>query len=196
MVLLAPLALAAARCTSPEPALYMLRPVPGTPQGGGPVAVKLARATLAGYLDRSEIVRDSTANRLDVASGERWAEPLGSMIGRVLALNLSQRLPGSTVFTEEGALSVDAAATVELDVQRFDLDPDGMAVLLVQVAVQQRNGRDPAYTRSLRLTGRPASAATADLVSEMSVLVGQLADAVAQMLRSAGPVLLYNGRRR
>ncbi len=199
-MLLAPLALAASRCTSPEPALYTLRPVLGTPQGGGPIAVKLEQPGLAGYLDRTEIVRDAAANRLDLASGERWGEPLGDMIGRVLGLDLSQRLPGSSVFTAAGTLSVDATATVELDVQRFDLDTDGTVVLLAQVAVEQ-GSRDPAFTRSLRLTSRPASAATADLVSAMSAVLGQLADALAALLRAsnaraAGPMPLQTRHRR
>ena len=199
-LLLAPLLLAVARCASPDPAIYTLRAVPGAAEGGGPQAVKLDRPGLAGYLDRSEIVRDSSTNRLRLDSGERWGEPLGDMIGRVLAEDLSQRLPGSSVFNESGAISVDASATVELDVERFDLDTSGQVVLLVQVAVELGASHDPAFTRSLRLTMRPASASTPDLVSAMSALIGQLADAVATLLRSAharaaGPAALRPGRR-
>ncbi|MEJ1979286.1 MAG: PqiC family protein [Acetobacteraceae bacterium] len=196
-LLLAPLVLAAARCASPDPAMYTLRAVPGAAQGGGPVAVKVARPGLAGYLDRSEIVRDSTANRLLLRGGERWGEPLGDMIGRVLAEDLAQRLPGTSVFTEAGAISADASATVELDVQRFDLDATGVVVLLAQVAVQQGRGHDPALTRSLRLTTQPTADGTPELVTAMSALVGQLADAVAGMLRqpSARPTPLQAERR-
>ena len=86
--------LAVAGCASPDPAYYTLRPVAGTavPSGGGPV--KLARPGLAGYLDRPEIVRNSATNRLTLQSGERWGEPVGDMIGRVLAEDMGQRLPG------------------------------------------------------------------------------------------------------
>ncbi len=187
-------------CASPDPALYTLRAVPGQGAGGGPATVKLARPGLAGYLDRSEIVRDSTANRLDIKAGERWGEPLGDMIGRVLALDLAQRLPGSSVFTEAGAISVDASATVEMDVQRFDLDPAGEVVLLAQVAVEQGRDHDHALTRSLRLTARPAGPDTPQLVSAESDALGQLADQVAAMLRSLQPTPLGDpagpGRRR
>ena len=183
-LLLAPLLLAAARCTSPDPAIYTLRAVPGVAQTGGPAAIKLARPGLAGYLDRPEIVRDSAANRLALRSGERWGEPLGDMIGRVLAEDLTQRLSGSSVFTEAGSISVDPAATVELDIQRFDLDASGIVVLQVQVAVEPGGSHDPAGTRSLRLTLAPASDSTSDLVSAMSALVGQLADAIANLVLS------------
>ncbi len=182
--MLAPLALAAARCASTDPAIYTLRAAPGVAMGGGPVAIKIARPGLAGYLDRPEIVRDNAANRLKLDSGERWGEPLGDMVGRVLALDLAQRLPGSSVFTEAGTISVDPSATVELDIQRFDLDSGGSVVLLVQIAVEQGRSHDPSSTRSVRRTVQPASTLTPDVVAGMSTALGQLADEVAGLLRT------------
>ena len=188
--LLAPLAIGLARCASPDPAIYTLRAVAGTVTGGGPTAVKIARPGLAGYLDRPEIVRDSSVSRLTLNSGERWGEPLGDMMGRVLALDLSERLPGTSVFTEAGTISVDPSATVELDIQRFDLDLSGSVILLVQVAVEQGRSHDPSFTRSVRLTVVPASKSTPDVVSAMSQALGQLADLVAGILRQVGPTVL------
>jgi uncharacterized lipoprotein YmbA len=184
---LAPAALLLARCASPDPAIYTLRAVPGASVGGGPVAIKVARPGLAGYLDRPEIVRDNSVSRLTLNSGERWGEPLGDMMGRVLALDLAQRLPGSSVFTEAGTISVDPSATVELDIQRFDLDTSGSVILLAQVAVQQGRNHDPAATHALRLTVRSASTGTPDVVAAMSAALGQLADAVADLLRALVP---------
>ena len=198
-MLLLPLTAALVRCASADPAVYTLRAVPGPSAGGGPMAVKLARPGLAGYLDRPEIVRDSAANRLTLNSGERWGEPLGDMVGRVLALDLAQRLPGSSVFTEAGTISVDPSATVEMDIQRFDLDPSGMIVLLVQIAVEAGRSHDPSATRSLRLTVQSSSTGTPDVVVAMSMALGQLADQVATLLRgmpaAAGPIATP-GRRR
>ena len=184
------LVLAVAGCTSADPAQYTIRAVPGQPTPGGPSAVKVARPGLAGYLDRPEIVRDSSSSRLELKSGERWGEPLGDMFGRVLALDLAQRLPGSSVFTEAGTISVDAAATVELDIQRFDLDPSGTVVLLAQVAVELGRSHDPSGTRSIRVTAQPAGPGTPELVSAMSDALGQMADQVASTLRAAVPLNL------
>jgi uncharacterized lipoprotein YmbA len=186
-LLVAPAVLALARCASPDPAIYTLRAVPGSAAGGGPMAIKVARPGLAGYLDRPEIVRDNSVSRLTLNSGERWGEPLGDMVGRVLALDLAQRLPGSSVFTEAGTISVDPSATVELDIQRFDLDTGGSVILLAQVAVQQGRAHDPAATHSLRLTVQPASTGTPDVVAAMSGALGQLADSVADLLRALSP---------
>lgn len=170
-------------CASPEPAYYTLAALPGPAQPGGPRTVELRRPGLAGYLDRPEIVRAGGQFQLRVAQGERWGEPLGDLIGRTLAEGLTTRLPGTTVFTALGSIGTDADAAVELDVQRFDLDPSGEVVLLMQVAVQRGRGRAPVAARPLRIRTRPAANSTPDLVAAMSAALAQAADAIAGMLR-------------
>jgi uncharacterized lipoprotein YmbA len=183
--LLAGLALSA--CTSAEPAYYTLAALPGAAGAGGPKLVEVQRPGLAGYLDRPGIVRADSAYRLSVAGMERWGEPLGDLIGRVLAEDLNQRLPGSSVFTSAGSISADPDATVQLDVQRFDADAGGQVVLLAQVAVSRGRNRATAITQTVRQTMRPAGPATSDLVAAMSTVLGQLADTVAGTLRGARP---------
>jgi len=180
-VLLAGLLLAS--CSSPEPAYYTLAAVRGTPQGRGPALVELRRPGLAGYLDRPEIVRSNTQYQLRVGSGERWGEPFGDMVSRVLAEDLNSRLPGTSVFTSTGAISVDAGATIEMDVQRFDADPSGTVQFLAQVAVSRGRNRANATARAIRVTVTPASGSTADYVAAMSNALGQAADQIAAMLR-------------
>ena len=179
---LVPAALALSGCASPEPAYFTLAPVPGTPRSGGPKLVELQRPGLAGYLDRPGIVRANSAVQLNVAANERWGEPLGDLIGRILAEDLNQRLTGSSVFTTAGSISAQPDARIELDVQRFDADASGAVVLLAQVAVS-RGRRANAATRTVRLTQRPAGPATRDLVAAMSTVLGGLADTLAAMLR-------------
>ena len=176
------LALAAAGCKSPEPAYFTLAAVPGTPAPGGPRLIELQRPGLAGYLDRPGLVRADNSYQLKVAESERWGEPLGDLIGRILSENLSQRLPGSSVFTTAGAISAPPDARVELDVQRFDADASGTVVLLAQVAVSRGRG-SPAATQTVRQSLRPASPATRDVVAAMSSALGGLSDTIAGMLR-------------
>lgn len=171
-----------AGCASPEPAYYTLLAQRGAVAGTGPKLVELRRIGLAGYLDRPEIVRNNSDYRLSILGGERWGEPLGDLVARILAENLNSRLPGSSVFTAAGTISATADATVELDLQRFDLDPTGQVVLLAQVAVSRSRARASAAAQTVRLTVTPAGASTTQLVAAMSMALGQLADRVASLL--------------
>ncbi|WP_428484868.1 PqiC family protein [Rhodopila sp.] len=172
------LAAAPAACTSPNPILYVLAPVPGTILTGAPRNVALRAISLARYLERSQIVRSSEGYRLDVLSNEWWGEPLDALMNRILVQELAQRLPGSTVYADNGAISMPPDATVEINLQRFDLDHTGAVLLLAQVAVRGH----PTAERGISLTVRPSDQTTSALVAAMSTAVGRLADAIAALL--------------
>jgi len=167
-----------ASCASPNPALYTLAVMPGEPHIGTPHVVELRAIGLARYLERSQIVRSSEDFRLDVLGGDWWGEPLDAMLGRVLVQELTERLPGTTVFAESGAISPAADATVAINVLRLDSDRSGAVILLAQIAISGPN----AATKSVRLSVMPPSPGTPGLVSAMSIATGQLADTVAAVL--------------
>ena len=165
-------------CTSPNPTLYTLAPVPGPAQPGGPRIVKLRGIGLARYLERPQIVRSSEGYRLDVMANDWWGEPLGALMARTLIAELTQRLPGTTVYLESGAISASADATVEINIERMDLDAAGQLILSAQIAIA---GRHPA-ARSLRLEIAPPDATMSGFAAAASTAVGQLADTIAAML--------------
>jgi uncharacterized lipoprotein YmbA len=189
-------------CSSPNPTLYVLATMPGAPhtglpgatragspgatrtgspgatRAGAPPIVVLRAIAIAHYLERSQIVRSSEGYRIDVLSNEWWGEPLDTMIGRVLVQELNQRLPGSTVYGDGGAISTTPGATVEINLQRFDLDRDGALLLAAQIAI---DGTVTA-ARGVSFQVRPADGTTQALVAAMSAATAQLADAVAAML--------------
>lgn len=168
----------AAGCTSPNPALYVLAPMPGGTHAGAPRIVELHAISIAHYLERSQIVRSSEGYRMDVLSNEWWGEPLDAMMGRILVQELNQRLPGSTVYGDNGAISMPANATVEINLQRFDLDRTGAVLLVAQIAVDGKT----TVSRGVSFTVRPTDATTSALVAAMSSATAQLADTVATML--------------
>ncbi len=173
------LALALFGCGGPDPNFYTLQPVPGAPQPGVARIVEVRRPGLAGYLDRSDIVLKESGYQLHVNSQDRWAEPLGDMIGRVVTQDLAQRLPGSSVFSENGAISADPGLRVEIDVQRFDANADGTLTLVAALAIEQGRGHVPIRARTMTLSAAPAQAGAAGLAAAMSGLLGQVADQVA-----------------
>ncbi len=167
-----------AACTSPNPTLYTLAVMPGTVLHGAPATIELREVVLAHYLERSQIVRSSEGFRIEVLGIDWWGEPLGSMMNRILVQELGQRLPDSTVFAENTAISITADVNVGINIQRLDADATGAVILLAQVAISGRR----TSARTLRLSVVPPSAGTAGLVSAMSTATAQLADAVAGML--------------
>lgn len=171
-----------AGCASARTSYFALAPVSGTPTTGGPATVEVRQPGIAGYLDRNGIVRGDSEYRLDVASTQVWGEPLSDMVGRVMAEDLSQRLPGTQVTAAQGVISSRPDLLVELQVNRFDSGHDGMLTLVAQVAVLRASNRLPLVTRSFRLTAPDAGKGTTELVARMSTLLGQLADRTAAML--------------
>jgi uncharacterized lipoprotein YmbA len=174
------LSLAVAACASPDPTIYTLEPIPGAALSAPAQVIELRRPGLAGYLDRSDVVLKDEGYRLRLNSQARWAEPVGDMIGRVLAEDLGQRLPASIVFSPSGAITADPGVWIEINIQRFGQEPDGRVVLLAEIAVEGGHGHSPLATSTVRLDAMPDQPGARDLVAVMSKLLGQLADRVAK----------------
>jgi uncharacterized lipoprotein YmbA len=172
------LGLLLASCASSNPTLYTLEVPPGPVRRGGPKVIELRGIGLARYLERSQIVRSSENFRLEVIPNDWWGEPLDTMIGRVLVRALTQRLPGSTIYSENGAISTEPGATLQVNLQRMDQDASGAVRLIAQFAVVRRTSD----TRGVTLQVPAHGATTPDLVAAMSEAVGQLADRIAAAL--------------
>jgi uncharacterized lipoprotein YmbA len=180
-MLLAPLA-AAACSTSPNPNYYSIATRPGPTLPAGPKVVLVKDVGLASYLDRREIVRSSEGYKLDIMSNDWWGAALGGMLGRVLVLELSQRLPGSSVYAESGAISTDANALVGVNIQRLDADRAGALILIAQVAIDFNPPRRTA-ARNFTLSKPLPTPDIPGLVGATSDAVGELADGTATLLR-------------
>lgn len=171
-----------AACSSTPPKVYTLTTVPGASVGGRPITASVALVDIPKYLDRPQIVRRSGTVELGVDEFERWGEPLANMVQRVLADDLTARLPAGSIVTTSRTLSGDEARTVELALSRFDPETDGTVVLEAQWRVLRRAG-GRAKTETARLTRRPADGSTAAEVRAMSEALGELADRIAQGMR-------------
>jgi|HubBroStandDraft_1064217.scaffolds.fasta_scaffold257787_1 uncharacterized lipoprotein YmbA len=170
--------------SSPPSTFYALSPESGAAHAGQARTLKLRRPGLAGYLDRPEIVRRVADHRLGVVDTDRWAAPLDEMLGRVLAQDVEQRLPGSVVFTEDGAITADADLTIEVDVRRFETDADGEVHLVAEIALEKGDNHAPLGTRAVHLREAPRTATTPALLATMSDLLGRLADEISVLARA------------
>ena len=171
-----------AACSSPPPKVYTLTTVPGVAIGGRPETASVALVDIPKYLDRPQIVRRSGTVELGLDEFERWGEPLDDMVQRVLADDLTARLPAGSVVTTSRTLSGDEAVTIELALGRFDPDADGTVVLEAQWRLRRKSG-GRARTETARITRRPADDSIAAEVRTMSDALGELADRIAQGMR-------------
>lgn len=178
------LALAAlpAACASPNPDLLTLDAVPGPAFGRGPRRILLQDVVVAHYLDRKALVRSSDDYHIAVETNDWWGEPFSAMIGRVLASELDQRLTGSTVFTEGGAVDVRPDATVAVNITRFDRSGLGQVLLTGQWGITPRGAQRPSVTDGGSFTAPVAGKDVTAQVAAMSAALGQLADRLAQAL--------------
>jgi hypothetical protein len=105
------------------------------------------------------------------------------MIGRVLAEDLSQRLPGTTFVTADSVISAKEDASVGVNIQRMEMDPSRTLVLAAQASVAFTDSPRGTVIRSLRTTVPVTSASTAEEAQAMSIALGRLADEIAGVLR-------------
>ncbi|MCQ8278598.1 PqiC family protein [Acetobacteraceae bacterium KSS8] len=182
-----------AGCGSSDPDYYTLRAWPGMAQAGGPLSLKIRTPSVAGYLDRDYIVSGDRDYRLRLSKDGAWGEPLADMIGQTLASDLQQRLPGTNVFTQAGAISTEAQGTVELDITQFARTNDGQVVLGGALSVKRaQTGNGPALPTSsipLHLAMTPDGSGVSAEVAALSQLLGQVADRAAIEARRIGTTL-------
>jgi uncharacterized lipoprotein YmbA len=175
--------LVAASCASPDPKLYTIAPVPGSELSGGPKVIAVHTVGVAQYLQRSPIVQSSADYRVVLRANSWWGEPVDAMLGRVLAEDLTQRLPQSTIYTPASTVASSPDATVELEVQRLDLDGDGNLILIAQGSVTLKSRASP-DTRRFRIAQPPPSPGVEGQVAATSTVLAQVADRLAAMLAS------------
>jgi uncharacterized protein len=173
--------------SSPEPQFYTLFPEAGSTRESEPLEVELRRPGLPGYLDRPQIVRHEQPAKLEFSGAERWGAPLDDMIGTSLAQNLAQRLPNARVYTEGGAVSSSPDALVEVQIQRFELTGHGQVELVAQVAVHWPKTQAAARLERYDLSRSPKDRSTSQLVTQMSGLLAELANSIADSLRAGPP---------
>lgn len=171
-----------AACASPDAKIYTLAAQGGQRVTGRPVSLSIETVDVAKYLDRPQLVRRSGDVQLGVSEFERWGEPLGSMVQRVLAEDLRRRLPAGSLVTTSQTVSGKESATLELSVSRFDTNAEGVVLLQAQWRLHYRNGGRSAAAQA-NIAVPPADAGAPAQVEAMSSALDQLAGHIAAKLR-------------
>lgn len=167
------LAVGVQACSSlPPPRLYALTPVDlGTGAAASGPAARVVAVRLPDYLDHDQIVRRSGANEIRLDDDNHWAERPSLALARILTLDLSglRAAPGAR------------PVSIELDLSRFDVDPDGQAILSGHWTATTADGPVAEGILDLRATpGGPGAAA------DVAALNACVSDAARQIARGLG----------
>ena len=164
--------------------LYVLTPAPkaeanppGAEETGSPV-LGVGPVRLPGLLDQPQIVTRPSADEIDRAEFDRWAEPLADTVPRVIAENLAA-LWGSkrvAIFPWDPAQPVQYQVVV--DVMRFDGAMGGDVVLDARWRIVTTEGRELAVRRSV-LTQQTGRAGYLAVVTAMSRALASLSREIA-----------------
>jgi uncharacterized lipoprotein YmbA len=167
---------------SPKSDYYMLASVAGPVSADVDFTVKIMRPVIPGYLDRPELVEQEGDNKIRIDEYSRWAEPLDTMFERVLVQDLRQRLPSAHLLTEDDQfLSAAPRVTVAVAIQQFNRIPDGKVQLQAQYEVVDKGTHEQPPLQQMEET---LNADSGGSTGNLSALVGNLADNIAEMLHS------------
>ncbi len=175
---LAVLAMLSACANAPSPRLFILSPRPADPVGKLAAIVKMKRVTIAQYLDRPQLVRYASANELAVSEFNRWSGQLADIVTAALVQNLASMLPDCKVYADTSALTLPPADMVlEIDISRFEPDPQGTVALAAQWVVHGKGRSDAIRLAKIEAPAKPNDAAAQ--VAAMNDVLAQFAFQIA-----------------
>ncbi len=139
------------------------------------LSVEVASLRLPQYLERPQIVTRSSENQLDLAEFHQWGGNLRKDMMRVFAKNLSQLLDTPHISFSNHSSQTSPDFVVELEIIKFEKDPDEKVRLSAQWRLSSGKDRKPMTTQiseleSLKLNSDPEMEQT---VATMSTILGE-----------------------
>jgi uncharacterized protein len=112
-------------CKSPPTNFYTLSPDESLSSTGAsrPIAAVIDPVTIPGVVDRPQIVTRIGDNEVAVNEFDRWAQPLGGGIGRVIAADLGALLNSQQISVFDAVRDPAVVWHVRIDVMRFESVP-------------------------------------------------------------------------
>jgi uncharacterized lipoprotein YmbA len=155
--------------------------------GGQGATIGVGPVTLPRYLDRPQIVTQTSPYELKLAEFDRWAEGLDANFTRVLADNLELLLPTTrvVVFPWLRATPIDYQIIVE--VTHFLSQVGGESLLIADWRLFKGEGQQVLMNGRSRVSARTGGQDYAAMVAAMSQTVASLSREIAAGFRGVGP---------
>ena len=190
---LALLALLPAGCfgSSPPSKFFLLSPSPegasAVPSAGPEETLGVLPTRMAAYLDRPQIVTFLGDNAVELDEYNRWAEPLGAGVSRVLAQDLSALLPAWRVTPQPWDPTVPLRARVIVEVTALGWNRRDEARLEGSWSVLTDQGEVAAARGRVVLRREVTGPGTDAAVAATSALVNEMAREIAVAVRRLPP---------
>jgi uncharacterized lipoprotein YmbA len=151
----------------------------------GAVGIGVGPVLLPGYLDRSQIVIRTGADRVELSMFHRWAEPLGDGIARTLAEEIGARVPTDRIvtFPWPGVVARFIRYQVVVTVLRFDGRRGGEVTLDTRWRILGRDGDELAFRRTTVIEAA-ADRGYQPMVAAMARAVVTLGQEIAAEIRT------------
>lgn len=164
---------------------YLLTPAGPAPRGGG-IGVGVGPVSVAEYLDRSNLIFQTSGQRLEVSDQHHWAGDLRNSIASVMASNLGRELRTGNVRTYPWDRDDELRYQVVIDVRQLHGTPDGGAILEAGWRVYALPSSKLIVSRSSTLSERLARDGFEELAAAESRLLMNLAREIVAALRAQG----------
>jgi uncharacterized lipoprotein YmbA len=168
--------------TTPESEFYMLSPVSQAPNiafaGNADLSIGVGPVQIPDYLDRPQLVTQTSSNRLQVDEFHRWGGSLNSNLLRVVAQNLSALTGTDNVVVYPWEDPVDPKYLVQLSVLDFGGSLGGDVVLDVQWLVSSNDRRKTLASGRSQITEVARGPDYVALVAAQSRALGKLSEEI------------------
>ncbi|MDG4721007.1 MULTISPECIES: PqiC family protein [Thalassospira] len=141
--------------------------------------VGIGPVTIPSHLDRSVIVTRSSANRLEVNTGHRWAEPLEENVNRVLMDNLDRAGKVSRLETFPWTSRDGVDFQIVVDIDRFERQADGNAVLVARWKLVDFQSGAIIHSAKYSKNSKPVDSTIENTVVAMSTLLSDMSSEIA-----------------
>ena len=150
-----------------------------------PTRLGLGPITFPEYLDRLEVVTRIDDNRIAISETDRWAAPLDGAFKRVLAQDLSTRVPNCLIASYPWYGDARPDFQISINVERFDVTMEGLVRLEASWTINDLKTHTSLHAATTALSrsaggGNPAAAAAvlshtvADFSSQIAFAVEQI----------------------
>jgi uncharacterized protein len=141
------------------------------------------KVTLPPWVDRREMLLNTSAGEVIVLEHERWAAPLAELVRQTLALDIERRRPDVSVADREVSRSKAPAINIAVDVVQMTVHRGERARIEVRWRIHDpRSGADDAVGGG-EFAAALAGEGYGSVAQALSECLGLLADRLVQQMR-------------